>query len=588
LRSARTLLRAAALLLVLCATGSAQYVLTEYPGATSPWGGIATGPDGNLWFTDYGIPPGIYPIHPSYPSWIGCITPAGVVIEYAASATVVSNPSGIAAGPDGNLWYTEMAGNAIGRITPGSSTTGCSATDPPTEYSTGLSANSQPYQIVAGPDGNLWFTEQTGNRIGSITIAGAITEYATLTPKSTPYGIAVGMDGNLWFTEWVGGRIGRITTAGVITEYSAGLSAGTIGLTGIAAGPDGNLWFAEGTGNRIGSITTDGIITEYSAGLSAGSFPNGIVAGADGALWFTEQTGARIGRITTDGAITEYSSGLTKNSSPVGIALGPDSAIWFTEGRGGRIGRIARVGPWIDTGGVLSAASNMAGPLAPGEIVSIFGSLLGPATPEFLSLDATGKIKTSLGGVTVSFGGHLAPLAYVGPNQINAIVPYEVAGSASAAVAVTYDGKTSNKPVVQLVITAPGIFTLNPGGKGPGAILNQDNSLNTEQTPAAAGSVVQMFLTGEGLTNPAQATGTITPVNTTGSGPITPAPKYGVTVWIGGQFAQVWFAGEAPDAAAGLLQVNAEIPAGASSGANSITVQVGTAISQNGVTVWVQ
>lgn len=558
--------------MVLCSTGSAQYVLTEYPGATSPWG-IAAGPDGNLWFTDY-------------PSSIGQIAPAGVVIEFPAGTSSASHPLGIAAGLDGNLWFTEMAGNAIGCITTTAGITGTAGTV--TEYSTGLSANSQPYQIVAGPDGNLWFTEQTGNRIGSITTAGVITEYATLTPKSNPYGIAVGTDGNLWFTEWNGGRIGRITTAGVVTEYSAGLSAGMINLTGIAAGPDGNLWFAEGTGNRIGNITTDGVVTEYSAGLSAASFPNGIVAGADGAMWFTEESGSRIGRITTDGTITEYSSGLTKFSSPVGIALGPDGAIWFTEGSSGRIGRIARVGPWIDTGGVLSAASNMAGPLAPGEIVSIFGSLLGPATPEFLTLDATGKIKTSLGGVTVSFGSHLAPLAYVGPNQINAIVPYEVAGSPSAAVAVTYEGKTSNKPVLQFVATAPGIFTLNPGGKGPGAILNQDNSLNTEQTPAAAGTVIQMFVTGEGLTTPAQATGTITPLNTTGSGPITPAPQVAVAVWIGGQLAQQWFAGEAPDAAAGLLQVNAEIPASASSGANSITVQVGSAISQNGVTVWVQ
>jgi uncharacterized protein (TIGR03437 family) len=530
-----------------------------------PWG-IAAGPDGNLWFTDY-------------PSSIGQIAPAGAVIEFPAGTSAASHPFGITAGPDGNLWFTEMAGNAIGSITTAGEVT---------EYSTGLSANSNPYQIVAGPDGNLWFTEQSGNRIGSITTAGVITEYATLTPKSNPYGIAAGMDGNLWFTELNGGRIGCITTAGVVTEYSAGLSAGTINLTGIAAGPDGNLWFAEGTGNRIGNITTDGVITEYSEGLSAGSYPNGIVAGADGALWFTEETGARIGRITTDGVITEYSSGLTKSSNPVGIALGPDGAIWFTEGTSGRIGRIARVGPWIDTGGVLSAASNIAGPLAPGEIVSIFGSLLGPATPLFLTLDATGKVATSLGGVTVSLGGHLAPLAYVGPNQINAIVPYEVAGSASAAVAVTYNGKTSNQPILRLAITAPAVFTLNPGGQGPGAILNQDNSLNTQQTPAAAGSVIQMFLTGEGLTNPAQATGTITPVNTTGSGPITPAPNLAVTVWIGGQFAQVWFAGEAPEAVAGLLQVNAGIPASASSGANSITVQVGSAISQNGVTVWVE
>src|SRR5208283_3995010 len=131
-------------------------------------------------------------------------------------------------------------------------------------------------------------------------------------------------------------------------------------------------------------------------------------------------------------------------------------------------------------------------------------------------------------------------------------------------------------------------FTQNSSGTGPGAILNGNSSLNTQQNAAAAGSTIQLFLTGEGLTTPAQATGAVTPVNSTGVGPLTPAPQLAVSVLIGSQPAQVAFAGEAPYFVAGVLQVNAVVPATATSGANSITVQVGTHISQSGVTVWVK
>ena len=127
-----------------------------------------------------------------------------------------------------------------------------------TEYSAGLTAGSPVAEITAGPDGALWFTEYSANRIGRITTAGVITEYSTgLTAGSSPRAIAAGSDGALWFTEFSGNRIGRITTAGVITEYSTGLTAGS-GPEGIAAGSDGTLWFTEFSGHRIGRITPAG------------------------------------------------------------------------------------------------------------------------------------------------------------------------------------------------------------------------------------------------------------------------------------------------------------------------------------------
>ncbi len=80
------------------------------------------------------------------------------------------------------------------------------------------SASSNPFGIVAGPDGALWFTEFGGNKIGRITTAGAVTESTIPTANSAPRGIVAGPDGALWFTERDGNKIGRITTAGAVTE----------------------------------------------------------------------------------------------------------------------------------------------------------------------------------------------------------------------------------------------------------------------------------------------------------------------------------------------------------------------------------
>ena len=125
-----------------------------------------------------------------------------------------------------------------------------------------------------------------------------VTEFPTV--SYGPSGIVAGPDGNLWFTE--SGEVGRITTAGVVTEFQGS------GGDGIAAGPDGNLWF--GAGNNVGRITTAGVITEFPI-PTAWAGAHGITAGPDGNLWFTE-TGSpsapehKIGRITTAGVITEF------------------------------------------------------------------------------------------------------------------------------------------------------------------------------------------------------------------------------------------------------------------------------------------
>jgi streptogramin lyase len=260
--------------------------------------------------------------------------PGPTVAEFDDGLTAGVALWGITAGPDGNLWFSEESNNAVGRITPSAVIT---------EFSAGFPTGS-PRGIVTGPDGNLWVAMAGGDgAIAQVTKSGDVTEFPVPTPGD-PTDIAVGPDKNLWYVDSAAHLIGRITPEGSITEFSTGLTA-LSEPSGITKGPDGALWFTETAAGRIGRVTTAGDITEFSSGLSGSSAPKDIVAGPDGNLWFTENAGqGAIGRITPTGDITEFSYGLSLNAGPLGIAVGPDGNLWFTESAAPAIGRITTVG----------------------------------------------------------------------------------------------------------------------------------------------------------------------------------------------------------------------------------------------------
>ncbi len=407
----------------------------------------------------------------------------------------------------------------------------------------------------------------TGNWLSVSPTSGSTQ--ATLTVAVNQASLAVGShSGSITITPTGGTAVVVTVTLTVVAEPSISVSPGLLSFA-----------FQAGSGGIVspGQLTVTALGGTASFQASASSEGN----------WLS---------VTPLSGSTSTTAILTVQVNPAGLAASetPYTGTIMITGESGTEGSftvdvsLSVTAPLPSITAVLNAASFLNGPVSPGEIVSIFGTSIGPTNPSTLTLNSAGQVSTSLGGVEVSFSGHLAPLTYVSATQINAVVPYELSGNKAPFVEVIFAGQTSNEPSVQLTTTAPGIFTQNGQGNGTGAILNQDYSVNTQAKPAAIGSVVQIFMTGEGLTTPAQATGTITPVNTSGVGPVTPAPQLAVSVMIGNQPAQLEFAGEAPGIVAGVLQVNAYIPATASSGANPITVQVGKNISQPGVTVWVQ
>jgi len=231
---------------------------------------------------------------------------------------------------------------------------------------------------------------------------------------------------------------------------------------------------------------------------------------------------------------------------------------------------------------VLNAASQADGSVSPGEIITIFGQNIGPATPAYFALGADGKAATNLGGVQVLFDGLPAPLIYASATQINAIVPYEVAGKTVTSIAVSFSGANILAGGIPITDAAPAIFALNSTGEGEAAVLNQDNSINTPSNPTARNSIVQIFATGQGLTSPPGITGEIT-------GPPLRKSILPVDVQIGGLDAQVIDADSAPEEISGLFQVNAAIPSNTPVGSSvPVILKIGNAQSQGTVSIAVK
>jgi len=201
-----------------------------------------------------------------------------------------------------------------------------------------------------------------------------------------------------------------------------------------------------------------------------------------------------------------------------------------------------------------NAATLAVAPLTAGEIVSLFGNGLGPATA-VSGQPANQRYPTTLGGTQVTFDGVTAPLLYVSDGQINAIVPWGITGNTTNACVRTSAGG-ANCVSMDVDSAAPGLFQLS---SGYAAAVNQDGTINSPENPAAAGSIISFYGTGLGLLSPAPADGSIVAVPG-------PALLDKVNVWFFPSPAntatagETVYAGPAPLEVAGLFQINVRIP----------------------------
>jgi uncharacterized protein (TIGR03437 family) len=237
--------------------------------------------------------------------------------------------------------------------------------------------------------------------------------------------------------------------------------------------------------------------------------------------------------------------------------------------------------PSIATTDIVNAATLLPGFISPGQLIIVHGSNLGPHPGVSAVADASGFIGTSLAETRLLFDGVAAPLLFVSASQVNAVVPGTVAGTNSAQVQLEYRGQRSLPVTIGIGPATPGVFTANSSGTGQAAALNENSTSNSASDPAARGSIVTLYATGYGLTNPAAVDGQIT---TTPAAPTLP-----ITVQIGGFPAEVVFAGSVSGLVSGVLQINARVAENVTPGDSvPVILLVGSASSRSGVTVAVR
>jgi uncharacterized protein (TIGR03437 family) len=216
-------------------------------------------------------------------------------------------------------------------------------------------------------------------------------------------------------------------------------------------------------------------------------------------------------------------------------------------------------GPSLSASGVVNAFSKRPGPVAPGQIVSLLGSGLGPDAGVSASWNSNGELPRALAGVTVLFQDIPSPIYSVQSGRIDVQAPYEIAGLREVSIVVNTGAGSSSAVEVPVVDVNAGLHS---------SIFRLDGTVITEDNPAGAGEVVSLFATGYGQTVPAAATGR----SSDADNPARPLANIGVRV--GENEAEILFAGQAP-ATAGVLQINARLPQGAGAGRQEVAVRVG-------------
>jgi len=367
--------------------------------------------------------------------------------------------------------------------------------------------------------------------------------------------------------------------------------------------PDGNFIFGGGSaawdffvGVRTGTGTPNLSGLYYQAGIDedlsefssdgygfldtyAGSFqtaPNGI-------LLEHEQLIYENGLVTNPNAgytfADTYSSGAyTDPSGVMKYVVGAGGAVRIGWGVGPYLGLNVAVaapavtppssGVWIDPQGVengFSFAPFTAG-ISPGELITIFGNNLAPSLQQFSSV----PLPTQIDGVQVNINGVPAPLIYVSPGQISALVPYATGGSivdGTSVATISVTNQTASNTVTMLVNdTTPGVATQSASGVGLGAIQHASNyALVTENSPAQPGETVAVYVTGLGVVNPSIPDGSVAPTATLSE------PTNTISVDISGTSATA-SSFLAPGSVA-LYQINVTIPSGLTAGDNVLDVE---------------
>jgi uncharacterized protein (TIGR03437 family) len=468
-----------------------------------------------------------------------------------AVESVLNYPSGVAVSAAGEVYYAELYENRVRKIK--------------TDGTVVTVAGNGSYPV--------FFANQSNPGIGQKATSAAI--HAD--------GVALDGAGNLYIADSLSGGIWRVGTDGILNLLTTDNGYGW--APSLASSPNGTVYYSDLDGNLF-KVGTD--LKPHSAGqVTFGLYSAFAIddtgtqyqTGLDSVLYRTSPSGAV--QALTRSARAIDGSGLTlDNSGNLFLSDGNSATVWELPAAA-----TCTPEPSAFVSAVVNAASYTgANSAAPGEIVQIYGTGVGPDTLQQATYDSSAHLPTALSGIQVLVDGQPAPLLYVSSGVTAAVIPFAVASQDSSTITLMLNGVPSNPYQTQDAPAVPGIFTNDASGTGQGAVLNQDYSRNSASNPAAKGTAVMIYTTGLGAVTPAVADGGIT-------GNILSKQIQSVQATVDGNPAQVLYAGTAPGLVAGVGQVNVVIPQTARSGNVSIVVFVGTsgqAVPDSKVTVAVQ
>ena len=400
--------------------------------------------------------------------------------------------------------------------------------------------------------------------------------YASLSQETSP-ALALDASGNaVVFTSSSGlGVLRRLSSTGAVIASTSVLANNLGNWSAMGLDAAGNAYVL-GTTGQLYPVRNNIATCLPSASLGSqngtrpvvqGTVPILVVVAADGSI---SQSTYLPGAAVSDA-----------NPTPL-LATGPNSTVFvattsaagfaptqqgpFQQAPGGTF--LLRLAPHaaaqtVPLACVGNAATYFTVPVAPGEIVALMGSGLGPAQGIQTQLTPESPYPVQVSGVKVTFDGTPAPLLWVQDSQINAVVPWSLTPGSNTKICVSWSGASTNCLTWPVAQTAPGVFSVDGHYA---CALNQDGTINSATNPATPGSIVAVWATGLGPIQPAQADGAEV---------VTPLPanvlQADVEAWwlslvppfmnsLVSRSVPVTYSGPAPYLVSGTSQVNFQIP----------------------------